>query len=42
VVNPASNIQVNDPLYVGQRRPRERGSAYYQLVDEVVAALQVG
>ncbi|KAG2500529.1 hypothetical protein HYH03_001306 [Edaphochlamys debaryana] len=31
---------VNDPLYVGLRRPRERGEAYYALVDEVVGALR--
>ncbi|GLC34920.1 hypothetical protein PLESTM_000254200 [Pleodorina starrii] len=31
---------VNDPLYVGLRRPRERGPAYYHLVDETVTALQ--
>ncbi|GIL74082.1 hypothetical protein Vretimale_4958 [Volvox reticuliferus] len=31
---------VNDPLYVGLRRPRERGSMYYELVDEVIAVLQ--
>ncbi|KAG2444543.1 hypothetical protein HXX76_001289 [Chlamydomonas incerta] len=31
---------VTDPLYVGLRRRRERGPAYYDLVDEAVAALR--
>ncbi|GIL54312.1 hypothetical protein Vafri_9873 [Volvox africanus] len=31
---------VDDPLYVGLRRARERGALYYQLVDEVISVLQ--
>lgn len=30
-----------DPLYCGARTPRERGAAYYALVDETAQAIQV-
>lgn len=30
-----------DPMYCGTRAARERGKAYYALVDEVVDAIQV-